>query len=48
MYLLAINLIYIIIDQVTNFDNKVAQIIQKVEPLLSEDIRQSIKDFSMR
>lgn len=39
---------YTFIDQVTNFDDKVAQIVEKVKPLLSEDVRQSIKDFSMR
>ncbi|XP_071625636.1 transport and Golgi organization protein 6 homolog [Temnothorax longispinosus] len=35
-------------DQATNFDDKVERIIQKVKPLLSEDMRQSIKDFPIR
>ncbi|XP_012523999.1 transport and Golgi organization protein 6 homolog [Monomorium pharaonis] len=35
-------------DQDKNFDDKVTQIIQKVKPFLSEDVRQSITDFSIR
>ncbi|KAM0725621.1 Transport and Golgi organization protein 6-like protein [Formica fusca] len=35
-------------DHARNFDDKLARILEKVTPLLSEDIKQSIKDVNIR